>query len=87
MIFRTKWTTAIPKATIDKCHVGTLDIAVCSVPSAKNGTNLQGMCAMVTMGWIGRYMDEVQCKGNALYQMVLTNKTRKSLPVWTSETN
>jgi len=60
-----RFTLAMQKATIDKCRAGTLDVAVCSIPSAKNGCNLQGMNCMVSLGWIGRYMDEVQCKGKS----------------------
>jgi len=63
----TKWTTAMQKTTINRCRAGDLDVAVCSVPSAKNGTNLQGMSAMISMGWISRYMDEVQCKGTTRF--------------------
>jgi len=59
-----KFTTSMQKATIDKCRAGALDVAICSLLSAKNGCNLQGMNCMLSLGWIGRYMDEVQAKGN-----------------------
>lgn len=62
-MLRLKFSDASQKATIDKCRAGTLDVAVCSVQSAKNGCNLQGMSAMVSLGWIGRYMEEIQAKG------------------------
>ena len=58
-----KFSDEMQAATIEQCRVGALDAAVCSVQSAKNGCNLQGMNWMVSLGWIGRYMDEVQCKG------------------------
>lgn len=58
-------------ATIEQCRAGALDAAVCSVQSAKNGCNLQGMNWMVSLGWIGRYMDEVQCKGNMPLMTIL----------------
>ena len=66
----TKWTQTMQKTTIEKCRAGALDVAVCSVLSAKNGTNLQGMSAMISMGWISRYMDEVQCKGTARFHFL-----------------
>ena len=58
-----KFSDEMQAATIEQCRVGALDAAVCSVQSAKNGCNLQGMNWIVSLGWIGRYMDEVQCKG------------------------
>jgi hypothetical protein len=62
------------KATIDKCRAGALDVAICSLLSAKNGCNLQGMNCMVSLGWIGRYMDEVQAKGNRMEFRILMNQ-------------
>jgi len=63
-MFGQKFSDEMQAGTIERCRAGTLDAAVCSVQSAKNGCNLQGMNWMVSLGWIGRYMDEVQCKGN-----------------------
>ena len=58
-----KFSDEMQAATIEQYRAGALDAAVCSVQSAKNGCNLQGMNWIVSLGWIGRYMDEVQCKG------------------------
>ena len=49
--------------TIRQCEAGTLDAAVVSVKSGKNGCNLQGMNWMVCLGYIGRATEEVQAKG------------------------
>ena len=63
-----KFSDEMQAVTIEQCRVGALDTTVCSILLAKNGCNLQGMNWMVSLGWIGRYMDEVQCKGTATYR-------------------
>jgi hypothetical protein len=57
---------------IRQCRAGTLDVAVVSVKSGKNGCNLQGMNWMVSLGYIGQYSEEEQAKGIASLQTMLT---------------
>jgi hypothetical protein len=55
--------------TIEMCRAGTLDAAVVSVKSGKNGCNLQGMNIMVSLGYIGQASEEEQAKGIVLYNI------------------
>ena len=63
-MFGQKFFDKIEARMIEQCCARILDTAVCSVQLAKNGCNLQGMNWMVSLDYIGRYIDKVQCKGN-----------------------
>lgn len=58
-----KYDLEMQEDTIKQCSTGTLDAAVVSVKSGKNGCNLQGMNWMVSLGYIGRATEEAQAKG------------------------
>jgi hypothetical protein len=58
-----KYDLELQENTIQQCGVGSLDAAVVSVKSGKNGCNLQGMTWMVCLGYIGRATEEEQAKG------------------------
>ena len=60
---------------IKQCRAGTLDTAVVSVKSGKNGRNLQGMNWMATAGYISQYTEEEQAQGIApLQRMLITGR-------------
>ena len=48
---------------IQRCRQGSLDVAVVSVKSGKNGCNLKGMSWIVSLGYIGQATVEEQAKG------------------------
>jgi hypothetical protein len=58
-----KYDEASQNETIQCCRQGSLDAAVVSVKSGKNGYNLQGMSWMVSLGYIGQATEEEQAKG------------------------
>jgi len=57
-----KYDEALQNKTIQGCRQGSLDAAVVSVKSGKNGCNLQSMNWMVSLGYIGQATKE-QAKG------------------------
>ena len=78
-----KYDEVTQSQAIQLCHEGTLDVAVVSVKSGKNGFNLQGMSWMISLGYIGQATDEEQAKGT-FNHMLQSNIDQEDAAEWGS---